>query len=179
MVWEMTAEELLARYKAGERNFAGVDLNPRCDNEWIGLSRADLRGINLRGANLYYVNFGKSDLSGADCFGAYLGHAGLGCANFQGANLRGAILKYSYWGNTNLSGADLTDANLTGAVLIEANLTGAILEGAYLVDTKLKGIVVDGKSEERTVDTTNALFWHTTMPDGRVELGPTYDLYIG
>lgn len=38
----MTAEELLERYKAGERDFSGADL-----------TGADLRGAKLFGANLH------------------------------------------------------------------------------------------------------------------------------
>ena len=41
----MTAQELLAAYAAGERNF----------------SEADLSGADLRGANLYAANLGVND----------------------------------------------------------------------------------------------------------------------
>ena len=47
MVWEITATELLARYEKGERNFAGVDLNPSCEHDWVNLGQTDLREINL------------------------------------------------------------------------------------------------------------------------------------
>lgn len=42
----MTAEELLERYAAGERDFSGVDL------QVADLREADLTGSNLEGANL-------------------------------------------------------------------------------------------------------------------------------
>lgn len=67
-------------------------------------SRANLRGANLRGADLCGAN-----LRGADLYGA---------------NLRGA----------NLYGADLRDANLYGADLCDADLRGADLCGADLPD---------------------------------------------
>ncbi len=54
----MTAEELLERYAAGERDFAGVDLNG------VNLSGAVLTGINLERADLSTVNFSGADLSG-------------------------------------------------------------------------------------------------------------------
>ncbi|EPR2273679.1 pentapeptide repeat-containing protein [Salmonella enterica subsp. enterica serovar Newport] len=72
-------------------------------------SRADLRGANLRDANLY-----GADLRGAD----------LRDANLYGANLRDA----------NLYGADLRGADLYGANLRDANLYGADLRGADLPD---------------------------------------------
>ena len=58
MSWKMTAEELLERYAAGERDFAGVDLNGAVLTG-INLDRADLSRVNFTGANLsgYY---GKS-----------------------------------------------------------------------------------------------------------------------
>jgi GTP-binding protein len=86
----MTAEELLAAYAAGERNFSGADL--------IG---ANLIGANLIGANLIGANF-----SGADLRDANLNKADLSGANLDGANLSGANLS-----GANLSGADLSGAN--------------------------------------------------------------------
>ena len=50
----MNAEELLRRYAAGERDFRGIDL--RFEETRMGLMSADLRGINLRGADLYHVS---------------------------------------------------------------------------------------------------------------------------
>jgi uncharacterized protein YjbI with pentapeptide repeats len=58
MSWKMTAEELLERYAAGERDFAGIDLHG------VDLSQAVLRGINLDRADLSEVNFTGADLSG-------------------------------------------------------------------------------------------------------------------
>ncbi|EAV2544410.1 pentapeptide repeat-containing protein [Salmonella enterica subsp. enterica serovar Cotham] len=79
-------------------------------------SRADLRGADLRNANLY-----GADLRGAD----------LRNANLYGADLRGADLR-----NANLYGADLRNANLRGANLRGANLpdlTFVILGEKYFI----------------------------------------------
>ncbi|KAI9130830.1 pentapeptide repeat-containing protein [Acaryochloris sp. CCMEE 5410] len=54
----MTAEELLERYAAGERDFSGINL------EGADLSGHELQGIILRGANLRKVDLRDSDLSG-------------------------------------------------------------------------------------------------------------------
>ena len=56
---------------------------------------ADLRGADLRGANLSDTNLRGADLRGA---------------NLEGANLRGADLR-----DAKLRGADLSDADLRGA----------------------------------------------------------------
>ncbi|BAZ45555.1 rfrA pentapeptide repeat-containing protein [Chondrocystis sp. NIES-4102] len=63
MVWKLTTDELLARYNAGERNFAGIELIRILERDGIsspieGLEGVDLRGINLRGANLEYLWLG-------------------------------------------------------------------------------------------------------------------------
>ena len=81
------------------------------------LSRADLSGADLYGADL-----SRANLSGANLYGAYLSRADLSGANLSRANLSRA----------NLYGADLSGANLYGADLSRANLSGADLELALL-----------------------------------------------
>ena len=66
--------------------YAGVVLYTHNGNT---LSRADLRGVNLRGAYLRYTNLRGADLSGAYLFGANLSGANLFGANLSGANLFG------------------------------------------------------------------------------------------
>ncbi len=84
----------------------------------------DLRGADLRGANL-----SDADLRGADLRGANLSDADLRGADLRGADLRGA----------NLSDADLRGADLRGANLSDADLRGADLRGADLSGTNLRG----------------------------------------
>jgi uncharacterized protein YjbI with pentapeptide repeats len=50
----MTAQELLAAYAAGERNFSGADLN-NADLSGADLREADIRGANLDGATGNYL----------------------------------------------------------------------------------------------------------------------------
>ena len=102
MVWRITTDELLARYKAGERNFAGIELirivGEMGERDGIsglitGLEGADLRGINLRGANLERVDLSGADLeqvnassaSFIDATMSYFLYAVLIYANFRGA----------------------------------------------------------------------------------------------
>ena len=95
-----------------------LDLHRKWSNSEDGGKRADLRGANLRGANLR-----NADLHGA----------GLCGADLRNANLRGA----------NLRSADLRNANLRGANLCDANLRGVDLRGADLCDAGLCGADLD------------------------------------
>lgn len=84
---------------------------------------AQVKGANLRNANLRY---------------AYASSTFFAKANLRNANLQGAALLL-----TNLQGADLTSANLqgtllTGANLQEATLLGANLQGAYAFSSNLR-----------------------------------------
>ncbi|EAR7288923.1 pentapeptide repeat-containing protein [Salmonella enterica] len=94
-------------------------------------SRADLRGADLRNANLYGADLRGADLRNANLYGADLRGADLRNANLYGADLRGADLR-----NANLYGADLRNANLRGANLRGANLpdlTFVILGEKYFI----------------------------------------------
>ena len=98
------AEELLARYAAGERAFAGARL-----------SKAYLQGAQLSGADFSGANFSDANLEDADLRDAIL----------QGANLQRTALR-----DVNLENADLTKT----AGLLPAQLGGANLCGARLPD---------------------------------------------
>ena len=67
--------------------------------------RANLRGADLRGANLH-----EADLRGAN-----LREADLSWTNLRGANLREADLSWTNLRGADLRGADLRGANLRGA----------------------------------------------------------------
>jgi hypothetical protein len=98
------------------------------------LSDANLRGTDLRGANLYGADLRDANLRGANLYGADLRGANLRGANLYGANLYGA----------NLRGADLRDANLYGANLYGADLRGANLRGTDLRGANLYGADLRG-----------------------------------
>ncbi|MEH2245264.1 pentapeptide repeat-containing protein [Nostoc sp.] len=132
-------EEIMRRYLAGERNFAG----------------ADLRNIWFSYPCLMDINFSAANLEGASFGGTYLVNA-----NFSGTNLERSRLC------TCFINSDLSHTNLRGAEFIGAELTGADLTGATLRSTKLIGCnlrdadLTDIKVDERTV------FVSTVMPDG-------------
>jgi uncharacterized protein YjbI with pentapeptide repeats len=88
----MKAEELLALYQSGQRNFQGVDLQS-VNFSWVNLSEIDLRGANLQHVNfsaaiLKHANFETANLAFAD-----LSRADLTEANLRGANVKGTVLE--------------------------------------------------------------------------------------
>jgi hypothetical protein len=99
----------------------------------IELSDANLRGADLRGADLTKAELREANLSGAD-----LGLSQLGEANLRGADLRNASLFLANLSGAELHVSDLSGADLTLAWLIGANLTEADLSGADLGSTKLR-----------------------------------------
>ena len=124
----MQAEDVLKKYAAGERTFAGVNLNE------ANLSGADLSGADLSGANLSVANLSGANLSGTNLSKAKLNVAKLSGANLTNANLHEAILNVA-----NLTLADLTGATLSQASLVRAELTRADLSSANLSNANLSG----------------------------------------
>jgi len=86
-----------------EETLGGADLRG-ADLRVANLGGADLRVADLGGADLRGANLRRADLRGANLGGANLRRANLGGANLGGANLRSADLRYA-----SLSGADLSD----------------------------------------------------------------------
>lgn len=92
----MKAQELIAKYRQGERNFKGVNLKDE------NLAWENLSGSNFEGANLESVNFKGSILHEV---------------TFQGANLSFSDLSSAELINTNLRDAKLQGANLSSTQL--------------------------------------------------------------
>lgn len=175
MVWRITTDELLERYKAGELNFAGIELirivgemgeRDGIDGLITGLSGADLRGINLRGANLEDVDLSEADLTEADLFGAYLGGASLWKAILRKANLFSANLSNAHLPWADLTGADMTHIKAWGANFMSAKI--GYLERADLTQANFQGCNFYGPGLCRRFN----VIWDTIMPDGTVKKGP-------
>ncbi|MFN7657556.1 MAG: pentapeptide repeat-containing protein, partial [Dolichospermum sp.] len=93
--------------------------HPYLENKPLDLTKVNISGFNLYGA----------DLKGANLFGADLREANHAGAVHIGADLRGAVLAGAV-----LIGANLFGAVLTGAVLAGAKLTGAIMPDGSIHD---------------------------------------------
>ena len=121
---------------------------------------AERPSINLRGRDLRFAKFDRSDLRGADFSGANLAgasfvHADLRHATMQCAesplrtpsehrhgpactSARHANFQRARLAAANLAGIDLREANLQGAHLEDAHLRGAILSAANLSQASLE-----------------------------------------
>ena len=107
----------LEKVKRGEiKNLRGVDLR-EADLTGVDLKWADLKGASLTGVNLTNANLRGTNLIGANLRGANLIGANLRGANLIGANLSGSDLRYA-----NLSRADLRHVDLRGVDLRNADL---------------------------------------------------------
>ncbi|NEP78312.1 MAG: pentapeptide repeat-containing protein [Okeania sp. SIO3C4] len=168
----ITPQELLDRYNAGERNFAGIRFFPDTCRETV-LEDADLSNIMLSGAYLPRIKLSLANLRNSNLTGAYM---------------RGAELIETDLYETDLTGANLQDACLSGtdiarSLLIAANLRGAELEGADFTDVDLSESIlcqVDfsqtvNRFESRFIYCPYAWLWQMTMPDGTYIEGPQYD----
>ncbi len=99
-------------------------------NDWRAKNydvKPDLSGADLRGMNLFKINFANADLSGADFRGAILISVEARNADLEHADLSGAQLQ-----NANFSMANLTRVNLKGS-----NLTGAFMQDCSFVEADL------------------------------------------
>jgi uncharacterized protein YjbI with pentapeptide repeats len=109
--------------------------------------KVDLRGANLKGANLVNASVFAGNLSvfqlskGQRCVDTAQQSENIDACqtNLQGANLVGAKLQEAYLESAKLQGADLRWAELQGA-----NLGYTELQGANLVGAKLQGADLQG-----------------------------------
>jgi uncharacterized protein YjbI with pentapeptide repeats len=130
----MNIEELIARYREGEREFKSVDL-PNANLEDADLRGIDLGNARLPGANLRFTNLSDANLSYANLLGADFTGANLQGADLSGANLREAIMNPTDLTDADLSYANLRDADLTDSYMTNTNLDEAIIGGTALPPT--------------------------------------------
>ncbi|ECJ4451343.1 pentapeptide repeat-containing protein [Salmonella enterica subsp. enterica] len=117
-------------------------------------SRAYLRDADLRGANLRGANLRDADLCGA---------------NLRDADLRDAYLCGAYLRDADLCGADLRDAYLCGAYLRDADLCGADLRGANLCDAYLPDLTFVILGEKYFISITNGEYVRAGCQNHTVE----------
>lgn len=132
-----TQEEALKRIVGLQlrgRNLRAADLSgaylPKVD-----LSQADLHGANLSGARLPQANLTRSNLSAVLAH-----HADLRSADLREATLDHADLEQALLDGCNFSRASLSDSSLRGARLNGASFREARLSFASLPDSELRGV---------------------------------------
>ncbi|NJO02343.1 MAG: pentapeptide repeat-containing protein, partial [Bacteroidia bacterium] len=92
------------------------------------------KGYNLKGRDLRYANLNRTVLINADLREAKLEGADLNEADLQGANLERANLRESNLSNANLRGVNLNNVGLLGANLEQVNFIGSY---AHDIDARL------------------------------------------
>jgi uncharacterized protein YjbI with pentapeptide repeats len=115
-----------------------------CDLNQGNFKGIDLKGVDLRYANLSGTILSNTNLSGADLSGANLSNTNLSGTILSNTNLSGADLSGVNLSNTNLSGTILSNTNLSGADLSGANLSNTNLSGTILSNTNLSGADLSG-----------------------------------
>ncbi|MBT5469573.1 MAG: pentapeptide repeat-containing protein [Nitrospina sp.] len=104
------------------------------------LSKADIRGCQLRKINLRHTNLEETKLQYSNLAEAILEKADMHNAKLLEANLQSADLK-----NANLCGAGLLESNIQFADFEGARLEGAQFnEGTIFNQTNLKGALLKG-----------------------------------
>ena len=157
-------DELIKKYKLGERNFSKLDLR-YLNLSGINLRNINLEGSNLEGSNLEGSNLEGSNLKGSNLEGSNLTYTNLNYANLKEANLQKVYLSYASLKNAILNGVNLyksylncanleksqlqnanlrkiyfNQSNLSRVILNDSNLTGAYLIGADLSYASLKRV---------------------------------------
>ena len=118
----------------------------------IALEKQSEFGLDLRGANLQWVQFGRSDLSDV-----WFHHANLVNASFTRTNLSNALFI-----SADLSEARFWEATFTGVRFWGAKLTGASLPSAVLHQTDFKYADASGADFYRA-DLSRADFQQGTL----------------
>lgn len=113
--------------------------------ETIQAIKGNLRGAELRNANMEGVQLDNAFLVEADLSGCNVRNALFLGSNMSHANLQRAVLDGADLGGAHLISANLERANLLGASLVEVNLTGANLEQAILTGADFDHAIVDAK----------------------------------
>ncbi|QFS47639.1 pentapeptide repeat-containing protein [Nostoc sphaeroides CCNUC1] len=136
------AEQALALNQLDLDQLKATSACPRCNLSGADLTKFNLTGANLRGADLSGATLSQANLTNADLTGANLEGAVLNTANLSGASLTGANLKSASLENADLSNAGFISANLEAANLKDAKLQFTNFRGAnFRLTTLANGVV--------------------------------------
>jgi uncharacterized protein YjbI with pentapeptide repeats len=152
--------ETLAELSAAGRPLAGLT---RADVERMVAAAGSTSELDLRGADLRHA-----DLSDLDLSGAHLERARLDGARLIAANLQEAQLQHAQLEAADLRGAILSGARLDGADLSGAHLDGASLQGAYLTFAHLAHARLDG-AHLRGAHLEDATLWGASLSGAELD----------
>ncbi|HLC51592.1 MAG TPA: pentapeptide repeat-containing protein [archaeon] len=132
----MTDQEILQRYREGERTF--VDVNAS-NNDFAD---AALRGAVFKNCNLHYTWFRGADLTDAQFISCDLTDCGFQKAtirntSFEKSNLFWSSFSGAFIEKASFRGANMTWMVLTGVDLSSSDLTGADFSWSLMTDTEV------------------------------------------
>ncbi len=119
------------------------------------IKRRDKRSRDREIANEWFFDLSKAYLRGADLRRVHLEHANLAGAHFEGANLWQAHLDKAYLVAACFQNAHLTDTHLENADLAGAHLEGTVLRGTRLDGTRLASAHLEGADFRRALGLTD------------------------
>ena len=155
----MTADEIKATLDRHTRYLRGFEAGKRAN-----FCRADIRGCEMRHANLHYARFVDVNAAGAN-----FSHSDFSYASFERANLSGACLSRADMFGTFFRGADCSRASFAMSYLANANFTDANCEYVDFTGSRLVGVNMC-KANIRHANLTDVLFermeWYGACLDG-------------
>lgn len=189
---EVSVQELLERYAAGERDFSGIQIvdadiggGSLIGARFVG---ATLKGARLAACDLRAVDFSSADLTNVDFRGANLDGASLTDAAACGArmsNASGRALRFegARLLNADLERCDLTrasgvGAHLSQATLARANLERTVLDRVNLEKSDLCGTNFRGASLGRS-SLKGALLRNTELTGADLKCADVSDAVLG
>jgi uncharacterized protein YjbI with pentapeptide repeats len=142
--------EATRRYKAplGTPNLKGADLRNanmlRAFLPGADLREARMQGADLRHARMQGAFFDQAEMQGADLREAKMQGAGFSWAHMQGVNLNRAKMQSANFNRAQMQGANLSGAQMQGTDLHDANLQGVDLRGALMPGANLYRVEMQG-----------------------------------
>ena len=126
-----------------------------------------LNGLEMPAADLSNADFVYRELRGANLKNANLTEASLQGCDLRAADMSGATLIRTIFYSTDLRGADFTNARMTACDLREARLEGADLRGAEIVECRVLATFDDSTQWPFGFDPIAAGAVHTAPDGGR------------
>lgn len=102
--------------------------------ETVDVSYASLSGLDLRGRNLRYANLADADLSGSNMQGEDFSHSSLAGANLADVDMQRCKFDYA-----DLHGAKMSRTNLAHAHFYGVNLASAVLVNVHAPSAHFSG----------------------------------------
>ncbi|MEM8638253.1 MAG: pentapeptide repeat-containing protein [Cyanobacteria bacterium P01_G01_bin.54] len=146
--------------------------------EGANLKKLDLQGADLRGFNFKRANLSEINLAGAKLRDANLQESSLLKANLKGADLQRANLENVDFSLANLKSTNLSNTNLQRTLFVFTNLKkadfwGVDLKGAYLSNVNLKRASLWNANLQgadlQEVNLKGVQYCNTIMPNGEVK----------